>query len=166
MRRLALLLAGALLIAAALPGVVAAAKPTTGSWTVPVEATGPNGSANGVLEITRFATQGGQVVALGSFTGTITNAAGVSQTGTDSGLAIPVLAASCDILSLTLGPLHLDILGLVVDLNEVHLDITAVPGAGNLLGNLLCSVAGLLDGGGPLAAIVGLLNRILAILQL
>ena len=37
-------------------------------------------------------------------------------------------------------------------------------GAGNLLGNLLCAVTGLLDGGGPLGQIVDLLNSILAIL--
>jgi hypothetical protein len=30
----------------------------------------------------------------------------------------------CTILNLTLGPLHLDLLGLVVDLNQVHLTIT------------------------------------------
>ena len=41
------------------------------------------------------------------------------------------------------------------------LDVTAVPGAGNLLGNLLCAVAGLLDRNGPLTGIAGLLNRLL-----
>ena len=52
-------------------------------------------------------------------------------------------------------------LGLVIDLNEVNLDITAVPGAGNLLGNLLCAVAGLFDGGDPLGQIAALLNQLL-----
>jgi hypothetical protein len=61
--------------------------------------------------------------------------------------------------------LDLNLLGLVVHLDRVVLDISAVPGAGNLLGNLLCAVAGLLDGGGPLVAIAILLNRILAILS-
>jgi hypothetical protein len=41
------------------------------------------------------------------------------------------------VLNLVLGPLHLDLLGLVVDLNQVHLVITAVQAPGNLLGNLL-----------------------------
>ena len=54
---------------------------------------------------------------------------------------------ACDVLNLVLGPLHLDLLGLVVDLNRVVLNIVAQSGAGNLLGNLLCAVAGLLDGG-------------------
>jgi hypothetical protein len=57
----------------------------------------------------------------------------------------PQQTGSCQILDLTLGPLHLDLLGLVIDLNQVHLTITAVPGPGNLLGNLLCSIANLLN---------------------
>jgi hypothetical protein len=86
-----------------------------------------------------------------------------------STLAAPV-PAGCNILSLDLGPLTLDVLGLVVVLQPVVLDIVAVPGAGNLLGNLLCAVAGLLDGGGLipglLAQIADLLNQILAALNL
>jgi hypothetical protein len=62
---------------------------------------------------------------------------------------------------LDLGALHLDLLGLVVDLAPVHLKITAVPGAGNLLGNLLCAITGLLDGGAPLSLISQLLNQLL-----
>jgi hypothetical protein len=69
-------------------------------------------------------------------------------------------AASCGILALDLGPLHLDILGLVVDLNQVVLDITAQTGAGNLLGNLLCALTGLLDGAGALAGILNILDAI------
>ena len=52
----------------------------------------------------------------------------------------------------------------MVDLNQVHLTITAVPGNGNLLGNLLCSVANLLNGTADTNAIVVLLNQILAAL--
>jgi hypothetical protein len=59
--------------------------------------------------------------------------------------------------------LNLNLLGLVVTLNQVHLNITAVPGAGALLGNLLCAVVNLLNGGGPLSSISALLNQILAL---
>ncbi|MEN3341887.1 MAG: hypothetical protein V7644_1291, partial [Actinomycetota bacterium] len=52
------------------------------------------------------------------------------------------------------------VLGLVVTLNQVHLNITAQPGPGNLLGNLLCGVAHLLDNNGPLAGLQNLLNRL------
>jgi hypothetical protein len=45
----------------------------------------------------------------------------------------------CSIVDLLLGPLHLDVLGLIVDLNQVHLQITADPNEGPL-GTLLCSI--------------------------
>jgi hypothetical protein len=52
--------------------------------------------------------------------------------------------ASCSVLSLALGPLDLNLLGLVVELDDcaggpVTVDITAIPGGG-LLGDLLCSL--------------------------
>jgi hypothetical protein len=75
----------------------------------------------------------------------------------------------CQILFLDLGPLFIDLLGLQVDLSQIELDITAVPGAGNLLGNLLCAVAGLLDGPGLLGnlgqSVERLLNQITGILD-
>ena len=78
-------------------------------------------------------------------------------------------ALACPVLNLVLGPLHLDLLGLVVHLNQVVLNIVAQSGAGKLLGNLLCAVAGLLDGASPLdgllTQITDLLNSILAILR-
>ncbi|MFA9431984.1 hypothetical protein [Egicoccus sp. AB-alg2] len=63
----------------------------------------------------------------------------------------------CPILDLTLGPLDLDLLGLRVQLSQIDLDITAEPGPGNLLGNLLCAIAGLLDG----VDLSGILNDLL-----
>ena len=81
--------------------------------------------------------------------------------------ALPV-AGSCDILHLVLGPLDLNVLGLKVHLDRVVLDVTAQPGSGQLLGNLLCAVAGLLDPGGTLSGLLGqlstLLNQILGAL--
>jgi hypothetical protein len=79
-------------------------------------------------------------------------------------------APSCGILNLVLGPLDLDLLGLQVHLDKVVLNIIAATGAGNLLGNLLCAVAGLLDGTGALSELLPqisqILNSILAILRL
>ena len=74
-----------------------------------------------------------------------------------------VTTPSCPVLHLDLGPLTLNLLGLQIDLSEVVLDITAIPGNGNLLGNLLCAVAGLLDPS-ALSQLVALLNQILALL--
>src|SRR3982750_2662448 len=125
------------------------------------------GTFNGNLDITRFFNQNGQLMALALLTGTVTNTAGqVVQTLTNFAVSLPITSAtgSCPILTLDLGPLHLDLLGLVVDLNAIHLNITAQSGPGNLLGNLLCAVANLLNGGGPLGSISGLLNNLLRIL--
>jgi hypothetical protein len=47
---------------------------------------------------------------------------------------------TCSVLDLLLGPLHLNLLGLVVDLNQVHLTVTADP-AGGVLGSLFCGLA-------------------------
>jgi len=83
-------------------------------------------------------------------------------------VTVPVTALdanTCSILDLTLGPIHLDLLGLVVDLNQVHLQLTAEPGSGNLLGNLLCAVAGLFDGG-LLGQVSQILNRVLGLLDI
>ena len=81
-----------------------------------------------------------------------------------------VAVASCPVPHLVLGPLNLNLLGLNVSLNQVILDITAIPGPGNLLGNLLCDIAGLLNPGGALPGalqgLVAALNNLLAALGL
>jgi hypothetical protein len=48
--------------------------------------------------------------------------------------------AVCPVLDLVVGPLNLQLLGLVVDLQRVHLTITATHGAG-VLGDLFCNLA-------------------------
>jgi hypothetical protein len=80
-----------------------------------------------------------------------------------------VTQATCSILSLELGPLHLELLGLVVDLDNcmngpITLDITADPGGG-LLGDLLCDLADLLSSGrANQTAINGLLREIAVVI--
>jgi hypothetical protein len=73
--------------------------------------------------------------------------------------------ATCQILFLDIGPIFLDLLGLQVDLSEIVLDISAVSGAGNLLGNLLCAIAGLLDPNGFLTDLIGGLTQLLDFLN-
>jgi hypothetical protein len=119
----------------------------------------------GNFGIQRFANQGGQLVAIGTLTGTLTNLVTGATQAVNQAITLPVTASgTCAILHLTLGPLDLNLLGLMVHLDRVVLNIDAQAGPGNLLGNLLCAVANLLNGGGPLGAIAGLLNRILSIL--
>ncbi|NYJ07520.1 ABC transporter substrate-binding protein [Petropleomorpha daqingensis] len=144
----------------------AAAAPATLTSTINQTIPGV-GTFVGTFTPTGFARSGGQTTVTGLVQGTLTSLTGtttpVSQTA-----SAPVTAAqatgSCTILDLTLGPLHLDLLGLVVDLNQVHLVITAVQGPGNLLGNLLCAVANLLNGGTTGGALANLLNQLLGLL--
>lgn len=100
----------------------------------------------------KIASKAGDSAFVGSCDSDTTVEAGAAQLG------------SCDILSLVLGPLHLDLLGLQIDLNQVVLEITAQTGAGNLLGNLLCAITGLLDAGSLGQQVVNLLNQLIGIL--
>ena len=171
-RKLTFMLALVGLLSLVTAPTVGAARPAqaTDLTDIPVTGTLAGGTFAGLLDITNLALQNGQLVASGVLTGTATvgsTVTNITQTFTNIplGLVGAGTGAACDILSLDLGPLNLDVLGLVVDLSAVDLDITAVPGAGNLLGNLLCAVAGLLDGGllgGPLG---NLLNAVVAILN-
>lgn len=140
----------------------------TNQLVVPITGTvdGVAGTLTGTFSISRFSEQAGELVAVGKLTATISDAAGNTIRTVIQQVAIPVASAtgSCDILNLVLGPLHLDLLGLQVDLNQVVLDITAQAGAGNLVGNLLCAIAGLLDSGGLLTQLTGLLNQLLGAL--
>jgi len=145
----------------------------------------------GKFVVSEFKEESGKVVAHGTLSGTLSGAGidnpvdvpardvaipvktiegkSVGSSAVDSGEANDLTIAqapSCNILHLVLGPLHLDLLGLVVDLNQVLLNITGQTGAGNLLGNLLCALTGILDSNPPLSAITQLLNAILAVLNL
>jgi hypothetical protein len=133
--------------------------------TVPMTgAVAGGGTFNGTFTLLNFANANNQLVAIGRVAGTVTDAAGAVVGSVVQLVSIPLdpPSASCQILHLVLGPLDLNLLGLTVHLDQVVLDISAVPGAGNLLGNLLCAIANLLNGGGPLNQIVNLLNQILA----
>jgi len=71
----------------------------------------------------------------------------------------------CDILDLSLAPIHLDLLGLVADTSAICVSVTAVPGPGKLLGNLLCSLEDLLNNRGnnahAEAVLIGNILRVL-----
>lgn len=124
------------------------------------------GTFQGTFTPTSFGTDSsGQLTVTGLLEGTLTRLDGTTQ-DVSGAISTTVASAtanqSCDILSLVLGPLDLNLLGLDVELNQVELDIAAEPGPGNLLGNLLCSVAGLLDGNST-GGLANLLNRLLAL---
>ena len=138
----------------------------------------------GTLSVQQFQQQGGSIVAVVKVTGKV-NKEGkkgskrVSKTATVP-VALPGLSAAavgsqagvhaqatCQLLNLVLGPIDLNLLGLKLHVDRIVINLMAESGPGNLLGNLLCSIANLLNGGnllGQLTQIVSLLNQILAAL--
>jgi hypothetical protein len=160
-----------LALALVAPGVASAAPQRNQLLTnVPVTgALSDGGTFVGNLDITGITrTASGALQFAGNLTGTATDALGgatpynVDFTGVLGSLT-GAGSGKCSILHLDLGPLNLDLLGLQVDLSEVVLDVNAQPGPGNLLGNLLCSVAHLLDGGpaGALNNLLRIINNLL-----
>jgi hypothetical protein len=146
----------------AVPGV-----PLAGTFT---DAAGGTGTATGTFTPNQFVADGDQLLAEGVADVTLVDSAGQVVGSQSQTVRMPVdttaIGASCEILDLVLGPLDLDVLGLVVHLDRVHLNITADSGPGNLLGNLLCAVANLLNGPSlDLNGLVALLNQILAVLR-
>jgi hypothetical protein len=123
------------------------------------------GSFQGVLDVQRFAAQGNELVATGVLAGTLTDPLGVTKQVTNRAVTFRVLQirGTCRILHLVLGPLDLDLLGLRIQLSRVVLDITAHRGPGRLLGNLLCAIAGLLDGPPRLDALANRLNTLVQV---
>jgi hypothetical protein len=140
--------------------------PVTGTFTgTPGDAFGGSGTLAGDFTPGNVAEQGGALVMNGTLTGTLTGANGYVQQLAATPVTLPLqVAGTCQILHLTLGPLDLNLLGLTVHLDRVVLDISAQQGSGDLLGNLLCAVANLLNTGGSLSQIASLLNQILALL--
>lgn len=147
---------GQLMVTGVLHGVMTGqGKPThfTTTRTIPVR------SVNGIA-----------AMAAGTSAAPTTAGTATPDVAMGSGRTVDAAAPACGILNLNLGPLDLDLLGLQVHLDKVVLNVVAQSGAGNLLGNLLCSVAGLLDNtsggviGGLLGQISDLLNQILGAL--
>ena len=125
-------------------------KKKTGSVSTPAAGTTTSGlPVTGTFNITSFKNVDGAITAIGTFTGSVDGGAPVTTQATSvvqaangkplaAGTAAPAAAAAaagtCSILDLTLRPLHLDLLGLVVDRNQEHLQIAAEQGSGNFSG--------------------------------
>ena len=109
----------------------------------------------GKYTIDRFVAKGGKLYAIGTLTGKLNGRkvtkenvrmpAALTGANGASAAQVPPNPNACQVLNLTLGPINLNLLGLSVRTNRIDLRIEAVPGAGNLLGNLLCAVTNLLN---------------------
>ena len=162
-----------LLLAAAGP---AAAQSRSLSKVVPVAGTAENGKKlRGTFTIDRFVNRNGQARAIGTLKGRLMgrsvirrNVAMPVQVANATGAKsaqIPPLPNACTILNLTIQPINLNLLGLSVRTSRIDLRIDAVRGPGNLLGNLLCGLTGILDptalGGATAGQLASILNAIL-----
>jgi len=153
-------------------GLICGTQNVSAAYTVPVTGKTATGvPVIGTFTIKQFKNINNAVNAVGTLT---INSPALNRTATS--VAMPVLLSnppsagaaaadppSCPILHLVLGPLTLNVLGLQITLNQVILDITAIPGAGNLLGNLLCDIANLLNNPGSLlSTLIADLNLLIA----
>jgi hypothetical protein len=129
---------------------------TTGKATRATTTTGTTtqvGTVGVTLTVNRFVKRGSRLYAVGTaiskFTPTDAKAAEYPTKTVRRAFTAPVRKLKriqsvnriCPVLDLTLGPLDLNLLGLMVHLDTVHLTITA-DSNGGLLGSLLCSLAG------------------------
>jgi hypothetical protein len=111
------------------------------------------------FSIDRFVARGGKLYAVGKFS-TRLRGRTVSRkmylpasftTGSQTAQMpppesqIPPTEGACPVLYLDLSPITLDLLGLLVRTSRIEVRIEAIPGPGNLLGNLLCGLLGILD---------------------
>lgn len=134
----------------------------------------------GHFAIQRYVPKGKKVYAVGKLTGTL-NGRHVTKQDVSmpakltkhSKSAAQAAASSCTVLHLQLGPINLNLLGLRVQLFggtnpskplPITLLITAVPGKGNLLGNLLCDLTGALNPTGVLGQLAGNKSQLAATL--
>ena len=128
---------------------------------VKMTGTAKNGKKfTGTYAIDRFTSRGGKVYAVGTLKGKLKGRnvkrsnvripATLARHETAGAAQIPgappnPLPNACQILDLELQPITLNLLGLLVRTSRIEVLIEAVPGAGNLLGNLLCGITGILD---------------------
>ncbi|MDC3962924.1 hypothetical protein [Polyangium jinanense] len=157
----ALVLAGGDAQAAKSTATYGMSAPVTGSV---VDAFGNvTGQLAGTVTVESFAAQSGQLVANGKMTARLTDLAG-NVMGTVTNVVVAQVAtithATCTILELELNPLSLSALGLQIDLSRVVLVLTANAGGGRL-GQLLCTFADALGGGGMPLSLAGMLNDVL-----
>ena len=166
-------------------GVAAAQTgPARMTQVVPLAGTATNGKKlKATYTIERYVAKGGKLYSVGTVKGmlggkevskdgvrlpaTVGNASAGAARVSQAPLPPLPPGNSCAILSLNLGPVNLNLLGLVVRTNEIQLRIDAVQGPGNLLGNLLCGITGILNPqtltGTPLGQLAQVLNALLAL---
>jgi hypothetical protein len=163
-----------LLVGGAGPASAAATKPL--SQVVKMTATAKNGKKfTGTYTISRFTQSGGKVYAVGTLKGKLKG-----RTVKKSDVRIPATIANhqgattsqapnptpgaCPVLDLVLQPIDLNLLGLHLATSRIEVLLEAIPGAGALLGNLVCAITGILDPQASTPATPSVLAQVLSAL--
>ena len=123
----------------------------------------------GTYTIERFVSSGGKLYSVGTLKGKVGKKKVTKRNVRMPAALAPNAQASqilptpgaCTILNLQLGPIDLNLLGLRVRTNQINALIEGVPGAGNLLGNLLCGITGILDPQAATPATPSVLTQVL-----
>ena len=173
MAALAAVAAFALLLVGGAGSAAAQTQGTPFTKVVKMTATAKNGKKfRGTYTISRFTQSGGKVFAVGKLKGKLKG-----RTVRKSNVRIPVTLqrhqaagasqlpdptpGACQILDLVLQPIDLNLLGLHLATSRIELLLEAIPGAGNLLGNLLCAITGILDPQAATPATPSVLTQVL-----
>lgn len=100
------------------------------------------GTVVGTVTIGPCTTQQGELVAQGHIAGKVIDGVGKVRQSLVTSVRLPVAVtqATCDMVELTFGPLHLEHAGRRIHLNPVVVPITAEP-SGGIVGQLLCDLA-------------------------
>ena len=172
MAALAAVAAFALLLVGGAGPAAAQSKPLT--KVVKMTAKAKNGKKfTGTYTISRFTQSGGKVYAVGKLKGKLKG-----RTVRKSNVRIPATLArhpaagasqlppnptpgACQILDLVLQPIDLNLLGLHLVTSRIEVLLEAIPGAGALLGNLVCAITGILDPDAPTPASPTQLSQVL-----
>ena len=144
-----------------------------------VAVTGVNKGKNfkGTYTIQRFTTSGGKLVAVGKLTGTLKNRrvsrnnvrmpATLAQAAQSSQVPpAPLPVPSCPLLHLDLGPINLNLLGLVVRTNRILVFIDGIPSSetgGGLLGDIVCLLSNVVLPPTPATQAAKALSAVLAL---
>lgn len=144
MRKLLLGFATALALVALTAATAGASTAPAAVASVPVTGTSAAGDTfAGTMDITAFAVENGQIVAVGTISGTLQDAAGNTiGSVSDVAVAAPVQAqqaTSCTLVSFSLGPIDLGVDGIAVHVEPIGLSLQL----SGFLGTLLCPLLGI-----------------------
>ena len=120
-------------------GLVAAPAANAGSSSMSSGATSSRLSLS--AKITSFRARAGGVVATGTLTGNLRSGARVSHASAPVRFAVVAKASGgrCDVITLRLAPLDLELLGVQVTTSNISLDVYALHG--RVLGDLFCALS-------------------------